>query len=195
MYIYRQPCYKQMEVKTNLTLSVFCMLKALSGGCILVWVILIVEGAYVSVKWRTQYHVLCTLCWQFLWILHFWLAFRYSIMYIYRHIYCLHPQRYFWNNRQNLNFPRALFLKNGESRETANIEYTRRGKPKQQHNTICVGHHYAQTKTNNVENTRALLQTNGGKDEPTIVSLLHVIVWVMVYAHIVSLDWKQFVYL
>jgi hypothetical protein len=38
-----------------------------------------------------------------------------------------------------------------ESRETANIEYTRRGKPKQQHNTICVGHHYAQTKTNKVE--------------------------------------------
>jgi hypothetical protein len=65
-------------------------------------------------------------------------------------------------------------IKNGESRETANIEYTRRGKPKQQHNTRCVGHHYAQTKTNNVDNTRALLQTNGGKDEPNIVSLLHV---------------------
>jgi hypothetical protein len=27
---------------------------------------------------------------------------------------------------------------------------TRRGKVKQKHNTICVGHHYAQTNTNNV---------------------------------------------
>ena len=32
---------------------------------------------------------------------------------------------------------------------------------KTKHNTICVGHHYVQTKTNNVNKTRALLQTNG----------------------------------
>jgi hypothetical protein len=31
-------------------------------------------------------------------------------------------------------------IKNGQSRETG----TRRRKPKQQHNTICVGHHYAE---------------------------------------------------
>ena len=36
-------------------------------------------------------------------------------------------------------------------------------------NTICVGHHYTQTNTNNVNKTRALLQTTGGKDEPNIV--------------------------
>ena len=38
-------------------------------------------------------------------------------------------------------------IKNGQSRETGNIGYTRR---KKTHNTICVGHHYAQTNTNNV---------------------------------------------
>jgi hypothetical protein len=31
-----------------------------------------------------------------------------------------------------------------------NIGYTRRRKTKQEHNTICVGHHYAQTNTNNI---------------------------------------------
>ena len=30
-------------------------------------------------------------------------------------------------------------------RETNNIGYTRRGKTKQKHNTICVGHHITQT--------------------------------------------------
>ena len=36
---------------------------------------------------------------------------------------------------------------------------------------MCVGHHYMymQTNTNNVNKTRALLQTTGGKDEPNIV--------------------------
>ena len=37
---------------------------------------------------------------------------------------------------------------------------------KQKHNTICVGHHYAQTNTHNVNKTWALLETTGGKDEP-----------------------------
>ena len=32
------------------------------------------------------------------------------------------------------------------------------------HNTICVGHHYTQTNTNNVNKTCALLQTTGGKN-------------------------------
>jgi hypothetical protein len=32
-------------------------------------------------------------------------------------------------------------IKNGQSRETSNIRYTRRRKTKQKHNTICVGHH------------------------------------------------------
>ena len=39
---------------------------------------------------------------------------------------------------------------------------TRRGQTKQKHNTICVGHHFAQTNTNNVNKT---LQTTGGKDD------------------------------
>jgi outer membrane protein W len=34
--------------------------------------------------------------------------------------------------------------KNGQSRETDNIGYTRRRQIKQKHNTICVRHHYAQ---------------------------------------------------
>ena len=34
---------------------------------------------------------------------------------------------------------------------------------------MCVEHHYAQTNPNNVNKTRALLQTTGGKDEPNIV--------------------------
>jgi hypothetical protein len=42
-------------------------------------------------------------------------------------------------------------IKNGQSRETANIEHTKRRKTKQKHNTICVGHHYAQTNTNNIK--------------------------------------------
>ena len=35
-------------------------------------------------------------------------------------------------------------IKNGQSRDTGNIRYTKRRQTKQQqHNTICVGHHYA----------------------------------------------------
>ena len=42
-------------------------------------------------------------------------------------------------------------------------------KEKQKHNTICVGHPYTLTNTNNVNKTWALLQTTGGKEEPSIV--------------------------
>jgi hypothetical protein len=31
------------------------------------------------------------------------------------------------------------------------IGYTRRRKSKQKHNTICIGYHYAQTNTNNID--------------------------------------------
>ena len=55
------------------------------------------------------------------------------------------------------------------SEKLFNTEYTRRRQTKQKHNTICVGHHYTQTNTTNINNTHALLQTNGGKDEPNIV--------------------------
>jgi hypothetical protein len=44
-------------------------------------------------------------------------------------------------------------IKHGQSRETGNIGYARRRKTKQNHNTICFGHHYSQTNTNNVNKT------------------------------------------
>jgi hypothetical protein len=40
---------------------------------------------------------------------------------------------------------------------------------KQKHNTIYVGHHYAQANTNNINKTWTLLQITGGKDKPNIV--------------------------
>ena len=42
-------------------------------------------------------------------------------------------------------------IKNGQSRETGNIGYTRQRQTKQ--NTMCVEHHYMQTNTNNVNTT------------------------------------------
>jgi hypothetical protein len=63
-------------------------------------------------------------------------------------------------------------IKNGQSRATGYIVYTRHKmkthKKKIKHNTICVGHHYMQTNTNNVKKTWTILQTTGGKDEPNI---------------------------
>ena len=57
-------------------------------------------------------------------------------------------------------------IKNGQSRETGNIGYTRRRQTKQKHKKICVGHHYTQANTNKVNKTWALQQTTAGKDEP-----------------------------
>ena len=48
-------------------------------------------------------------------------------------------------------------IQNGQSRETGNIGYTRWRKTEQKkHNTVCVGHHYTQTHTNNVNKTWVL---------------------------------------
>jgi hypothetical protein len=46
-------------------------------------------------------------------------------------------------------------IKNGQSRETGNIGYTRHKMKtnKIKNNTICVEHHYTQTHTNNVNKT------------------------------------------
>jgi hypothetical protein len=44
-------------------------------------------------------------------------------------------------------------IRNGQSRETVNIGYTRRRKTKQENNTICVGHHYMPTYTNYINKT------------------------------------------
>ena len=65
-------------------------------------------------------------------------------------------------------------IKNGQSSKTGNIGYTRRRKTKQIHNTICVGHHYAQKKTNYVNKT-CVLQTTGVKDEPNIVFFAEIV--------------------
>ena len=45
-------------------------------------------------------------------------------------------------------------------------------KNKGKHNTVYVGHHYAQPNTNNINKTWALLQTTGDKDEPKIVTYI-----------------------
>ena len=47
-------------------------------------------------------------------------------------------------------------IQNWRSRDTDNRGNTRRRKTKQKHNTICIGHHYVQTNTNNVNKTSAL---------------------------------------
>ena len=39
----------------------------------------------------------------------------------------------------------------------------------EKHNRICVGHHYTQTNTNNINKTSALLQTTVGKDGRNII--------------------------
>ena len=40
---------------------------------------------------------------------------------------------------------------------------------RQKHNTLCVGHHYKQTNTFNINKTCDLLHTTGSKDEPNII--------------------------
>ena len=59
-------------------------------------------------------------------------------------------------------------MKNGQARETGNLGNTQ---TKQKHNTICVGHHYAQTNTDNVNKRWTPLQTTGNKDELNVVSM------------------------
>ena len=46
---------------------------------------------------------------------------------------------------------------------------TRRRQAKKRHITICVGHHYSQTNTNDINKIGALLQTTGGKGELNII--------------------------
>jgi hypothetical protein len=49
----------------------------------------------------------------------------------------------------NTNLINKLLKFHGQSREPGNIGHDE--KQKQKHNTICVGHHYAQPKTHNVK--------------------------------------------
>ena len=53
------------------------------------------------------------------------------------------------NNLENAEGP----IKDEQSRETGNIGHTRQRQTKQKQNTICVGHHYTQASTNNINKT------------------------------------------
>ena len=59
-------------------------------------------------------------------------------------------------------------MDNPEKVATQGTQDTKRRKTKQKHKSIYIGHHYPQTNTNNVNKTRALIQTTGGKVEPNI---------------------------
>jgi hypothetical protein len=45
------------------------------------------------------------------------------------------------------------YTRRRKPKQTGDIGYTRRRKPTQKHNATCVGQHYAQTSTNNVNKT------------------------------------------
>jgi hypothetical protein len=64
----------------------------------------------------------------------------------------------------------------------------RRTKQQQNHNTICVGYHYMQTKTNNVNKTLTILQTTGGK---TNLFLLSRFIRIIGYSEAKSFDTPQ----
>jgi hypothetical protein len=64
-----------------------------------------------------------------------------------------------------------------KSRETGNIWYTRRGKPKnQKHNIICVRYHYSQTNTNLCKHDRILILSNTLANNHCNVLLLYLTV-------------------
>jgi len=64
-----------------------------------------------------------------------------------------------------------MSMKNGKSRDTDRIGYTRRRQTKQIRNTVCAGHHYAHNRKRILNKIWALLQTPGVKDEPSIVHM------------------------
>ena len=52
-----------------------------------------------------------------------------------------------------IELEKSLKVKNGQSRKTGYILYRRGRQAKKTHNTVCLGHHYTQTNTNNVNKT------------------------------------------
>jgi hypothetical protein len=66
-------------------------------------------------------------------------------------------------------------IKNGQSRETGNIVYTRWRNTKQKHNTICNGYNSTEANTNNLNKTRTLLQIicNTSTELSTIFPVSH----------------------
>jgi hypothetical protein len=73
--------------------------------------------------------------------------------------------REYWSGSTNWTIHRNWQRR---SHKTKNKNQTKTSKKP---NAMCVGHHSPQANTNNVNKTWALLQTTGGKDEPTIVSM------------------------
>jgi hypothetical protein len=63
-------------------------------------------------------------------------------------------------------------IKNGQSRKIGNIEYKGRWQTMQKHNTICAGHHYTQTNTNNVSKTWASYKQREVKTNRTCLMIL-----------------------
>ena len=62
------------------------------------------------------------------------------------------------------------FRRSNKKKDNPEKMATQGTQDEEKHNTICVGHHYTQANTNNVNKTCALLQTTGGKDELKIVT-------------------------
>jgi hypothetical protein len=79
-------------------------------------------------------------------------------------------------------------IKNGQSKETGNIGYTRRRKTNQKHNRICVEYHYAQRNTNNENKTWALLQTTGGNSHHFSY---HPIIWSLSFSWIIPVTFIE----
>ena len=50
-----------------------------------------------------------------------------------------------------------------DNQEKLTTQCTQDEERKKTQNTVCVGHHYMQTNTNNINKTSALLQITGGK--------------------------------
>ena len=65
--------------------------------------------------------------------------------------------------------PKVQSKMHNQEKLATQITHDENKKQKQKHYTICVEHRYTETSTNNVNKTRALLQTFRCKDEPKIV--------------------------
>jgi hypothetical protein len=87
---------------------------------------------------------------QFLWTVLFWFLLWYSLTFIKQWWTAVQPK----SSKQQITHISKYWTIEQKKKTT----------------TICVGHHYTQTNTNNVNKTRALLQTTGSKKEPNIVA-------------------------
>ena len=81
---------------------------------------------------------------------------------------CLHRLFFITSTLDNTD----VAIKNWQSRKTGNIEYTGRWQAIQKHNTICDGHHYTQTNTNNISKTWASYKQREVKTNRTCLMIL-----------------------